>query len=289
VPGENVAAPTGVVAFPLLSNGRQEGTLLVGERAGKAGFEPREVELLTDLAGQIAVALRAARLEEDLRESRERIVRAGEEERRRVRRDLHDGLGPLLAAASLQVDVLTDRVAGDPETLRLATKIKAVITQSVSDVREIVNGMRPPALDDLGLAGVVREHAAALRAAGLDVRVDCPDELPIPSAAAEVAAYRIVTEAMTNVVRHASATTCRVSLLLRDGWLRLEVSDDGRGVTVPHRDGVGLSSMRARADELGGWVTIEPRPGGGTTVSGLVPVPAGRVEAMRPVLARVAG
>ncbi|SCF26057.1 Histidine kinase-, DNA gyrase B-, and HSP90-like ATPase [Micromonospora viridifaciens] len=269
----DVDPPPGALAFPLVSNGRQEGTLLVGQRGGRARFEARERDLLADVAGQIAVAVRATRLEEDLRESRERIVRAREEERRRMRRDLHDGLGPLLAAASLQIDVLADRVADDPGAHPLTTKIKSVISQSVTDVRQIVHGLRPPSLDDLGLPGVVREHAAALCAAGLDVEVDCPDDLGITSAAVEVAAYRIVTEAMTNVVRHAGAARCRVVLAVEGGWLRLDVTDDGRGLSVPHRDGVGLASMRARADELGGTVTIEPGADGGTRVSALLPVP----------------
>ncbi|MER5336148.1 GAF domain-containing sensor histidine kinase [Micromonospora sp. NPDC002717] len=274
VTGEVVDPPADAYPFPLVSNGRQEGTLLVGRRGGSAPFEPRELDLLADLAGQIAMAVRAARLEEDLRESRERIVRAREEERRRVRRDLHDGLGPLLAAASLQIDVLAERVADDPRAHPLATKIKGVISQSVSDVREVVHGLRPPSLDDLGLPGVVREHAAALRAAGLDVEVDCREDLRVTSAAVEVAAYRIVTEAMTNVVRHARASRCRVAMSLEDGRLRLEVTDDGCGLLVPHRDGVGLSSMRERADELGGTVTVGPRPGGGTRVRAELPVPA---------------
>ncbi|TYB38473.1 GAF domain-containing sensor histidine kinase [Micromonospora sp. AP08] len=278
VPGDLVDPPADAHPFPLVSNGRQEGILLVGRRGGDTPFEARELDLLGDLAGQIAVAVRAARLEEDLRESRERIVRAREEERRRLRRDLHDGLGPLLAAASLQVDVLAERVAADPTAHPLATKIKSVIGQSVSDVREIVHGLRPPSLDDLGLPGVVREHAAALRATGLDVDVDCDHDLRVTSAAVEVAAYRIVTEAMTNVARHARATTCRVRMALRDGLLRLEVADDGCGLVVPHRDGVGLSSMRERADELGGTFVVEPRSGGGTSVRAELPVPvaAGR-------------
>ncbi|MEN3540235.1 ATP-binding protein [Microbispora sp. ZYX-F-249] len=271
VTGRDVPAPPGMLAFPLVAHGRQEGTLLVGRRSGQSRFDAREQELLADLAGQIAVAIRAARLSEDLRESRERIVRAREEERLRVRRDLHDGLGPLLAAASLQIDVLADRV-GDADTAHLVAKIKALISRSVTDVRQVVHGLRPPALDDLGLAGVVREHAAALRAAGLRVEVRCPGDLAVPSAAVEVAAYRIVTEAMTNVVRHAGAASCTVTLMPEDPWLRVEVADDGIGVASPHRDGVGLASMRERADELGGTLTIGPGPGGGTRVTALLPL-----------------
>ncbi|GAA4560756.1 sensor histidine kinase [Planotetraspora kaengkrachanensis] len=280
VVGADVAAAPNLLAFPLISHGRQEGTLLVGRRSGQSRFDARELDLLADLAGQIAVAVRAARLAEDLRESRERIVRAREEERLRIRRDLHDGLGPLLAAASLQVDVLSDRSA-DAEASRLIAKIKALISQSVTDVRQVVHGLRPPSLDDLGLVGVVREHATSLRGAGLRVLVDCPDDLAVHSAAVEVAAYRIVTEAMTNVVRHADAGLCTVTLNLDEHRLRVEITDDGTGLGYPHRDGVGLASMRERADELGGSVTIEPGRGGGTRVVALLPVPAVPAPAAR--------
>ncbi|GII57822.1 hypothetical protein Pth03_62110 [Planotetraspora thailandica] len=277
--GAEVAAAPHMLALPLISHGRQEGTLLVGRRSGQARFDAAELELLTDLAGQIAIAVRAARLAEDLRESREHIVRAREEERLRIRRDLHDGLGPLLAAASLQVDVLADR-ALDAEASRLISKIKALISQSVTDVRQVVHGLRPPSLDDLGLVGVVREHATALRVAGLHVVVDCPDDLTVNSAAVEVAAYRIVTEAMTNVVRHADAGTCTVTLNLDEHRLRVEITDDGTGLASPHRDGVGLASMRERADELGGSVTVAAGHGGGTRVIALLPVPSSSAARM---------
>ncbi|WP_181448659.1 sensor histidine kinase [Nonomuraea aridisoli] len=199
-------------------------------------------------------------------------MRAREEERLRIRRDLHDGLGPLLAAASLQVDVLADRMPG-AESSGLVAKVKSLIGQSVADVRQVVHGLRPPSLDDLGLAGVVEEHAAALRAAGLRVRVDCPGDLAVDSAAVEVAAYRIVTEAMTNVARHARAGSCTVTLALDAGRLRVEVADDGTGLASPHRDGVGLASMRERADELGGHVTVADLEGGGTRVVAVLPLP----------------
>ncbi len=272
--GQEVPVPDGAVAIPLVSHGRHEGLLLVGQRSGGRGFDAREMNLLTDLARQVAVEARGMRLAADLQESRESIVRAREEERLRVRRDLHDGVGPTLAAASLQVDALRDRwQVDDPTVAVLLGQIKSEISQCVLDIRRVVDGLRPPALDDLGLAGVVREHAASLSAAGLSVEVDCPPDLEVASAAVEVAAYRIVTEAMTNVVRHADATRCAVSLECAEGWLRLDVSDDGIGLTDSHRDGIGLSSMRERAAELGGSVAVEGRSGSGTTVNAILPVP----------------
>ncbi len=272
--GSGAVIPEDAVVFPLISHGRQEGLLLVGQRSGGRGFAARETKLLGDLARQVAVEARGMRLAADLQESRESIVRAREEERLRVRRDLHDGVGPTLAAASLQVDALRERwQVDDPKIAVLLAQVKSEISQCVLDIRRVVDGLRPPALDDLGLAGVVREHAASLTAAGLLVEVDCPEDLEVSSAAVEVAAYRIVTEAMTNVVRHADAARCAVSLECAEGSLRVDVSDDGIGLRGSHRDGIGLSSMRERAAELGGAIAVDSPTGGGTRVTATLPVP----------------
>ncbi len=275
VEGETVAAPGDAVALPLVSHGRHEGYLLVGRRAGGRAFDASEMQLLGDLARQVAVEKRMRRLADDLQESRESIVHGREEERLRVRRDLHDGIGPTLAAASLQCDALRDRwPIADPAAAMLLGQIKAEISHCVLDVRRVVDGLRPPALDDLGLAGVVREHAASLSAAGLVVDVDCPSSLEVASAAVEVAAYRIVTEAMTNVVRHAHASRCVVSLGCTDGWLSVQVTDDGVGLRDSHTDGIGLESMRERAAELGGSLTVSTTDGHGATVVAALPVPS---------------
>ena len=274
VVGEPVDVPADAVALPLVSHGRQEGVLLVGLRTDGRGFDARELELLGNLARQVAVEARGMRLADDVQESRERIVRAREEERLRVRRDLHDGIGPTLAAASLQVDALRERwPVLDPQASVLLGQVKSEISQCVLDIRRVIEGLRPPALDDLGLAGVVREHAASLTAAGLVVEVDCSPDLVVTSAAVEVAAYRIVTEAMTNVIRHARATRCLVALHEVDGWLRVDVRDDGVGLRSVHRDGVGLTSMRERAAELGGAVSIASRSNRGAVVTASLPLP----------------
>lgn len=237
--------------------------MVVGRRSGQGEFTARELQLLEDLARQVAREVRMARLADDLQQSRERLVRAREEERVRVRRDLHDGIGPTLAAATLQVDVLRDRWQDDdPRVGQLLDKVKAGLVSSVDD-------LRPPALDELGLAGVLREHASSLQDAGLSVVVHTPPTLEVRSAAAEVAAYRIVTESLTNVVRHARATRVEVSL---------DLSDDGVGpgdATAPGGGrGVGVRSMRERASELGGSLTIaaDGLDGRGTVVTARLPV-----------------
>ena len=135
-------------------------------------------------------------------------------------------------------------------------------------MRRSVHALRPPALDELGLVPAFRETAAQYCQGGLRTSVEAPEDLPPLPAAVEVAAYHIAQEAVTNVVRHAEANTCLVRLDLDDGAgvLRLEVEDDGRGIGPERGTGVGLSSMRERAEELGGTCVIEPGAKGGTRV-----------------------
>jgi len=142
----------------------------------------------------------------------------------------------------------------------------------LSDVRRLVYNLRPPALDELGLIGAIREAAAQYGSNGLKISIDTPEILPALPAAVEVATYRIVQEGLTNVVRYAHARNCNV-LLLIDDELRLELSDDGVGLPVNRTAGVGLSSMRERAAELGGECSVEAYPTGGTRVLARLPLP----------------
>lgn len=254
------------VRLPLTHNGERVGGLVLSPRPGDSGFGPRDLRVLQDLARQVAVAVHAVRLSADLRRSRERLVMAREEERRRLRRDLHDGLGPTLAALTMRAEAAHDLVA-DERARRLLAEIVDDAETALADVRTLVDGLRPPALDSLGLAGALRAHATR-QPAGLRVDVHAPHDLPALPAATEAAAYRIATEALANTRRHAGATRSWLRVEIADGTLRLEISDDGRGIGPEDRDGsgVGLASMRERATELGGSCTIEERPGGGTRV-----------------------
>ncbi|TRW44509.1 sensor histidine kinase [Georgenia yuyongxinii] len=260
-------ADGGVEVFDLRHGTLSEGMLVAGLRRGQSAFSQRERALLTAIARHLAVAVRAVRLTDTVEQARERLVRAREEERLRIRRDLHDGVGPTLAAVRLQVDTLGDRLApADDAAHALLGRIQAHLADAVGDVRRAVEGLRPPALDQVGLVGVVRGRADDLRAAGLEVQVVCPDRLEIWSAAVEVAAYRIVTEALTNVVRHASARRCTVRLAVDRGVLTVEVADDGTGLPAEVRAGVGLASMAERAAELAGRFEVSAGPAGGGTV-----------------------
>jgi signal transduction histidine kinase len=198
-------------------------------------------------------------------------VLAREEERRRLRRDLHDGLGPALAGLALKIDATRDELQPDPAATALLHSLKADVQDAIADIRRLVYALRPPALDELGLLAALQIQIARYQQPDLQITLDAPSDTPILSAAVEVAAYRIITEALTNVVRHAGARHCLVRLAL-SGAVEIAVIDDGCGLGLARQNGVGLISMRERAEELGGWVAIEPAAGGGTQVLARLPL-----------------
>jgi signal transduction histidine kinase len=212
------------------------------------------------------------RLTADLQRSRERLITAREEERRRLRRDLHDGLGPQLASLTLTLAAARELLRHDVDAADTLLQELAGHTQAaIADIRRVVYDLRPPALDDLGLVLAVREQAARYRQAGLQIMIDAPDQLPSLPAAVEVAAYRIVQEALTNVVRHAQARTCTVCLMLGDALI-VTIRDDGVGLPPDGRAGVGLTSMRERTAELGGSCQITSVPGQGACIHAQLPL-----------------
>ncbi|MBA2691388.1 MAG: histidine kinase [Rubrobacter sp.] len=273
--GESVEEP---LRLPLSYQNEVVGRLLLGLRAPGEDSSPADRRLLDDLARQAGVAAHAVRLTADLQRSRERLVTTREEERRRLRRDLHDGLGPQLAALNVQAGVVRGLIRRDPDDAdALVVEMRQEIQSAVADIRRLVHELRPPALDQLGLVSALRQLVARFGAGGrsagrdaLEVVVDAPEELPPLPAAVEVAVYRIVDEALTNVVRYARARNCSVSLGLAEDLL-LEITDDGVGIPPGYTSGVGLVSMRERASELGGSCAVEPVPEGGTRVFVRIP------------------
>jgi signal transduction histidine kinase len=200
-------------------------------------------------------------------------VAAREEERRRLRRDLHDGLGPALAGAALKVEAAENLLESDPAAAAtLLGDARTEIQAAVADVRRLVYALRPPALDELGLVGALREQAERIGVGErVHVEVDAPDRVDGLPAAVEVAAYRIALEAMTNVERHADARSCVVRIST-NGDLELEIADDGHGLASDFRAGVGIASMRERAAELGGTCAVEQVDGRGTRVRARLPL-----------------
>ncbi|WP_141014405.1 sensor histidine kinase [Nocardioides sambongensis] len=269
--------PDAVRLLPIAYRGRPVGRLVLPARGLRSRLSARDERLLGDLVRQAATAVRTAQLAEELQRSRERLVAAREEERRRIRRDLHDGLGPTLSGIVFAVDAA--RITLDRDPAGAADQLAAVSAQAqevVADVRRLVHDLRPPALDDRGLVGALRQQAEAL---AVPLRVRVADDVPAPlPAAVEVAAFRIAGEALVNVSRHAEAASAALCLERDGADLVLVVADDGVGIAAEAVAGVGLVSMRERAEELGGSLDVscpEPR---GTRVRVRLPLGASVVH-----------
>jgi signal transduction histidine kinase len=253
-----------------------DAVLVVGLRPGDLGLSRGDEHALALVAPLLAQTLRARALAEQVRESRGATVAALEEERRRLRRDLHDGLGPRLSGIAFTSDAARNLVRTDPAVAEeLLAELRADTVAAIEEIRQLVYAMRPPALDELGLVPALRQQAAALRSrdgSPLAVTLSAADPLPELSAAVEVAAYRIVIEALTNVARHSPSRSAAVRLDAPTGGLSVVVTDGGTsGGGAPWTAGVGLSSMRERAAQVGGTLNAGPTSEGG------------RVEALLPL------
>jgi signal transduction histidine kinase len=274
-----------LVQLPLIYQGETAGQLRLSTRSPNEAFSPGEQRLLEDIARHIGVTAHTVlltqdlrHLAEDLQRSREELVKSREEERRRLRRDLHDELGPQLASLKLNLDVARNLVSRDPGAAEaLLLDLRSQSQTAIVDIRRLAFDLRPPTLDELGLTGAIQEYTRQIASqdgghSGLQIRMESPKDLPPLPAAVEVAAYRITLEALANFVRHSQGSNCHVSLATSDMNLQLEVRDDGLGLPKDVQPGVGLDSMRERAVELGGTCVIEALPQGGTRVLARLPL-----------------
>src|SRR5215203_1076826 len=269
---------------PLTHQGEFVGALCLAPRSPGEDFSAADRRLLRDLATQsgaaahevqLTVALRSSL--EDLRRSRERLVEAQEEERRRIQRDLHDGLGPVLASMRLRLEACLDLaektaapLSGDLE------RLYELVGEATGDVRRLVHDLRPPVLDQLGLVPAIRQHCERFeRETGIKTGLVTASELSVP-AAAEVTILRVVQEALVNVQKHARASRVMVRIERQGEWLLTGVTDDGKGLLLSANGGAGvgtglLSSMRERAELLGGTLKLHNRPEGGTDLLARIP------------------
>ncbi len=275
-PEGEVVATTGVEGDGLCAamtlGGRDVGTLVVAARHAEERYSAADRRLLELLAPQVAVVTHALDLTEELQAERDGVVAATSVERDRLRRELHDGLGPSLAGVRLGLVALADALAAeDLESAgRLVVSMRDEVTSSVGEVRRIIDGLRPLGLDELGLETAMHRLVAA---AGFPVDL-CVSALPHLRPDVETAAYRIAAEALTNVGKHAQASHATVDLQAREGVLRVEVADDGRGFSAcqgPPDPGVGMASMRHRAATLGGELRVFSGANG-TTVTAELPL-----------------
>lgn len=268
------SAPAEVQEIDIAYQDERIGRLVLPAQGFRSMLSGRDQGLLVDLVRQAAVAIRARLLATELQESRERLVLGREDDRRRIRRDLHDGLGPALGGVALRLQAAGNAVEADPGRAReLLALARTEVSDALDDVRRLVHDLRPPALDDLGLEAAVRQQAERVRSE-VDVTVAADGTTGLP-AAVEVAAYRIVSEALANVVKHAGASRVEVRLAAGPTALEVEVADDGRGIAPDVTAGVGLLSLRERSEELGGRCEVVCPETGGTTVRALLPYGAG--------------
>ena len=259
-----------VLAFPLVHQGIAVGELRLSPRVGER-LRERDHRLIVDLVPQVAAAVHAVGLSHELQSARQRIVQLREEERRRIRRDLHDGLGPALAGLTFTLEAVRNLTDSDLERAdELLVSATRQVQTMIGDVRQLIYGLRPPALDQLGLAASLRGLASQESSPETTVTIDAPSALPALPAAVEVAAFWIAQEALTNVKRHAHARTCNVRVAVEQTALRLEIADDGGGLSQGST-GIGLHTMRERAAEIGGTCEIGSRTGGGTLVAASLP------------------
>lgn len=259
--------------LPLTYQHQTIGRLVVAARGLNEPFTQQEQHLLHIIAALTANTVRAVQLSDDLRQSRQRIVTAREAERRRLRRDLHDGLGPQLASQTLGLEAVEQIMTTHPDKARhLLATLKTQAQEAIADIRRLIYELRPPTLDDLGLVGALQQNAARYESERLHCHFDLPEPLPELPAAVETAVYRIAQEAMTNIVRHAHASQATLRLTCANSELHLVISDNGQGLPHNHSSGVGLHSMQERAAELNGRCLIHSLPTGGTKIEVQLPL-----------------
>jgi two-component system, NarL family, sensor kinase len=261
------------LTLPLVYQAETIGQLTLGPRQRGETFTPADRRLLEDLARQIGVTAHAVQLTADLQRSRERLVTTREEERRRLRRDLHDGLGSALTSLMLKLDAADTLLDRDlPAARTLLAETRGQMQASLADIRRLVYDLRPPTLDEWGLVDALREQVAHYALDDVRVTIEASASLPPLSAAVEVAEYRIALEALANVVKHAHATSCAIRFSLVGNSLVVEIEDDGVGRAAGTHPGVGMRAMRERAAELGGSCTIEDAAPQGTLVRASIPL-----------------
>lgn len=260
-----------IIRMPLSYRGDLVGWLFLASRGLRETLNASDIHLLNDVAHQAGVAVQAVRLTRELQRARERLVLAREEERRRIRRDLHDGLGPALASQMFTIDTACLLLERDPATAaRILRELKGHLQDAIVDIRRLVYDLRPPSLDDLGLIAALREQANRYAYSDVSIIFHTPDALPPLPAAVEVAIYRIVQEAVTNVVRHAQARMCTITLVIENTVL-VTIEDDGCGIPSQYHAGVGLYAMRERTAELNGTIIIEGVEPHGTRICASLP------------------
>jgi signal transduction histidine kinase len=272
---EEWSYPKEYLNIPLAYRSEELGRLILAPRARGDAFTPADIRFLEEVASQAGAVVYTVKLTEDLQRSREKLVTTREEERRRLRRDLHDGIGSILASLAFNLDAATNLLDRDPvATGALIKELKVQTQTAMADIRRLAYDLRPPVLDELGFVASLQEYIKGVDLPpDLCIEFNPPKDLRALPAAVEVAAYRISVEALKNVIRHAQAHTCTVNVTMNAmGSLEVAIIDDGQGLPVGWHAGVGISAMRERALELGGTFEVRPNARRGTRVMVMLPL-----------------
>lgn len=261
------------VLFPLIYQNKAVGSLIVGTRTPEQPFTNADMRLLETISWQVAALAHILLLNADLQRSREHLVQVADRERQRLQRDLHDGLGTELSAQMLKIGTAKAHIHQNPDRAdELLTDVEHKLIGAVGEVRRLIHNLRPPVLDQLGLIKSIELFIEDYRQRDFEITLFTPAQMPRLSPVIEIATYRIIQEAVTNVVKHAQATHCTVQLELNDS-LKICVSDNGIGIPTSYTQGVGMGSIQERAEELGGSVHIlQPDNGTGTVIQATLPI-----------------
>ncbi|MEM6430714.1 MAG: histidine kinase [Deinococcota bacterium] len=271
-----VMAHADVISLPLTHELEHLGTLRLARRAEGETFTANEKMLLTTIAQQVSVIAHNYKLSQALQASREQLVISREEERRRIRRDLHDGLGPTLASTALQLETVQDLIYLKPdESITVLKTLEEKMTATLAEVRSLVHDLYPTAIDQLGLQEALRTELKAFEHDHLSIVFEVAGDLEHLPAATEVASYRIIMEAVHNIVKHANATKAKVRMNSQPAELNIYICDNGVGLVAPAPDGLGLQSIHERAEELGGGVEFVDNQTGGMCILVTLPARAG--------------
>jgi signal transduction histidine kinase len=256
----------GKTEIPLQIQEECIGKLIVGARSLQEMLPPEKIYLLNDLLRQVTVAVQTVRISTELQRSRLKLVSLREEERRRLRRDLHDGLGASLASITLKMDTLIFQNKMEQAVKMRFIELQEQLRTAVGDIRQLVYNLRPPALDELGLIFALEELCIQYEDSSVKVTLEAPEIGTPLHPAIEVAAYRIIQEAITNAVKHSKGSLCHVRLSTDESTLMITIKDNGVGLAAERKNGIGLHSMRERAEEVDGQFFIQKEIEIGTTL-----------------------
>ncbi len=273
-------------SIPLWSKGKMVGMLNVGRKTSGGSFSPRDINLLSTLAPQIAIALENAQLYQEtldkrriLNELMRRVSQAHEEERRRISRDLHDGIAQNLSGMIFNLDSLKRQIASDIRAQNQIKELEQLATGTIADLRKLIYDLRPATLDSLGLVPTIEKYIEQFKEENrieVNFKTSLTERLPTIT---ETSLFRLIQEALNNVKKHAQATQVSIGLEKHDQALRISIEDDGKGFDLEEikarqlKDkGFGLIGMKERVESLGGDLKIVTHPGGGTKIIATVPL-----------------